>query len=138
MRNNIFNISLIVITAALLTLLALRVRAGATVDSVAVLKTTGMTCKSCANRVCAALQGIKGVASTEVDLEGGKVIVGYDTRAVRPETLTASIKKSGFDSTIQEVVTPEQYRQIAGKGVGANGAGRPGGCGGCRAGDKIR
>jgi copper chaperone CopZ len=115
MRKNFINIALIVIAAAFLTLLALRVRAGAAVDSVAVLKTTGMTCGSCADRISKALQGIKGVAATEVDLDHGRVIIGYDTRAVKPETLMENIKKAGFDSTVQEVVTPERYRQITGR-----------------------
>ncbi|MGD0586144.1 MAG: heavy-metal-associated domain-containing protein [Oryzomonas sp.] len=131
MRKNIVNISLIVIAAAFLTLLALRVRAGAAVDSVAVLKITGMTCRSCADRISRALQGIKGVAATEVDLDHGRVIVGYDTRAVRPETLKENVKKAGFDSTVQEVVTPERFRQLTGRDVGRDGAGRPGCCGGC-------
>jgi copper chaperone CopZ len=131
MRNNIINISLIVIASAFLTLLALRVRAGAAVDSVAVLKTTGMTCRSSADSISKALQCIKGVAATEVDLDHGRVIIGYDTRAVKPETLTENVKKAGFDSTVQEVVTPERYRQITGRDVGKSGAARPGCCSGC-------
>ena len=138
MRKNIVNISLTVIAAAFLTLLALRVRAGATVESVAVLKITGMTCGSCADRVSKALQGIKGVAATEEDLDHGRVIVGYDTGAVRPETLTASVKKAGFDSMIEEVVTPERFRQINGRDVGAGGTARPRCSGGCGTDAQIR
>jgi len=131
MRNNIINLSLIVIAATFLTLLALRVRAGAAGDSVAVLKTTGMTCRSSADRISRALQCLKGVAATEVDLDHGRVIIGYDTRAVKPEMLTENVKKAGFDSTVQEVVTPERYRQITGRDVGKSGAARPGCSGGC-------
>jgi copper chaperone CopZ len=134
MRKNFINISLIVIAVAFLALLALRVRAVAAIDSVAVLNTAGMTCKSCADRVNKSLQGIKGVAATEVDLEHGRVIVGYDTRAVKPEILTENVKKAGFDSTLQEVVTPERYRQITGRDVGTGGTTRPGCCSGCRTG----
>ena len=133
MRKSIINISLTVIAVAFLTLLALRVKAGATLDSVAVLKTRDMTCRSSADRVCKALHGSKGVAATEVDLDHGRVIVGYDTAAVGPETLTASIKEAGFDSMIEEVVTPDQFRQISGKDVGAGDTARPRCCGECRA-----
>jgi copper chaperone CopZ len=138
MRNTIINISLTVIATAFLTLLALRVRAGAAVDSVAILKTTGITCRSCSDRISKALQGIKGVAATEVDLDHGRVIVGYDTREVKPETLTENVKKAGFDSTVQEVVTPERYRQITGRDVGTSGAARPGCCGVCGTGTQTR
>ena len=138
MGKDIINISLIVIAAAFLTLLALRVRAGATVDSVAILKSTDMTCKSCADRISKALQGTKGVAATDVDLDHGRIIVGYDTRAVKPETLAENVKRAGFDSTVQEVVTPERYRQITGRDVGTSGAARPGCCGGYGTGTQTR
>ncbi|MDR3579910.1 MAG: heavy metal-associated domain-containing protein [Oryzomonas sp.] len=132
MRKNFINISLIVIAAAFLTLLALRGRAGAAIDSVAVLNTAGMAGRSCADRINKTLQGIKGVATTEVDLDHGRVIVGYDTRTVKPEILTENVKKAGFDSTVQEVVTPERYRQVTGRDVGTSDAARPGCCSGCR------
>ena len=138
MQKNIINISLIVITTAFLTLLALRVRAGATVDSVAVLKTAGMTCKSCADRINIALQGIKGVAATEVDLAHGRVIIGYDTKVVKPETLSKNVRNAGFDSTVQEVVTPERYRRITGRDIDTSGAARPGCCNWCGTDSRIR
>jgi periplasmic mercuric ion binding protein len=123
-----------------LALLAVRVRAGATADSVAVLKVAGMTCGSCADRITTALRDTKGVATTEVDVEGGWVIAGYDTRAVKPEVLAENVKKAGFASTVQEIVTPEQYRQITGRDVGASAAARQGCCGnkGCGAGTKTK
>lgn len=136
MKNIIINTTLVLLTVLFLTVLAVRVRAGATADSVAVLKTAGMTCGSCADRISKALQGIKGVAATEVDLDGGKVIVGYDAKAVRPETLMENVKKTGFDSTVQAVVTPEQYRRLTGRDVGTGAATAPRCCGGCGTGAK--
>jgi len=138
MKNSIINTALVLLAALLLAGLAVRVRAGATADSVAVLKTAGMTCGSCADRISTTLQGVKGVASTRVDLDGGQVIVGYDTRMVKPEALAENIKKAGFDSTVQAVVTPERYRQITGRDAGASAATPPGCCGGCGAGTKTK
>jgi len=138
MKNRIINTTLILTAILFLAVLAVRVRAGVTADSVAVLKASGMTCGSCADRISRALQGIKGVASTRVDLDGGRVIVGYDTKTVKPETLAENITKAGYDSTVQQVVTPEQYRRRPGGDAGTGGGGGPRCCGGCGAGDKSR
>ena len=118
MKNTLINTTLVLLVVLFLTVLAVRVRTGATADAVVELKTAGMTCGSCADRICTALQGIEGVASTRVDLANEKVIVGYDAKSVKPEVLAENVKKAGFDSTVQQVVTPEQYRQITGKDFG--------------------
>lgn len=124
------SVSLLVITAiTLLVILALRVRVGATADSVVVLRTTGMTCGSCSSKITKALESLKGVAVTEVDVEGGWVVVGYDTKAVKPDALAAQVNNSGFGSNVHMVLTPEQFRQITGREIGKNAS--PGGCGGC-------
>jgi mercuric ion binding protein len=130
MKNRIINSVLILAAAIFLTVLAVHVRTGATADSVAVLKTTGMTCGSCSRKVTTALEALKGVAVTEVDVEGGWVIVGYDTKAVKPEALAEKVRTAGFNSRVQEVLTPEQFRQVTGRDIGRN-ASPSGGCGGC-------
>jgi mercuric ion binding protein len=121
---------LIIISIAILVVLALRVRVGATADSVAVLKTTGMTCGSCSSKITKALESLKGVATTEVDVEGGWVVVGYDTKTVKPDALAAQVNSTGFGSNVHMVLTPEQFKQITGSGIGKN-ASPSGGCGGC-------
>lgn len=123
--------SLLVITAiTVLVALAFRVRIGATADSVAVLQTTGMTCGSCSSKITKALESLKGVAVTEVDVNGGWVIVGYDTKSVKPEVLAEKITGSGFSSNVYDVLTPEQFKQITGRNVGQNSAPSKGCCGG--------
>jgi copper chaperone CopZ len=126
---NLCTTLLIVTAVALLLALAFHVRIGATADSVAVLRTTGMTCGSCSSKITKALQSLEGVAATEVDVNGGWVIVGYDTKAVKPEALAEKVKTTGFYSQVVEVVTPEQFRQITGRDVGKDES--SGGCGGC-------
>lgn len=124
---------LILISVAMLVALAFRVSIGATADSVAVLRTTGMTCGSCSSKITSALESLKGVAATEVDVNNGWVIVGYDTKAVQPDKLAEKVKEAGFGSTVQEVVTPERFKQITGRNIGQKST-PSGGCGGCGSG----
>jgi len=121
-------------SVSLLVVLAFRVSIGATADSVAVLRTTGMTCGSCASKISQALEALKGVAVTEVDVNGGWVFVGYDTTGVKPEALAEKVKETGYYSQVVEVVTPERFKQITGWDIGQKAA-PSGGCGGCGSGN---
>lgn len=130
MKKNIVNAVLVLLAALLLSVLAFHVRIGATADSIAVLKTTGMTCGSCSSKISKALETVKGVAVTEVDVAAGWVIVGYDTKEVKPEVLAEKVKGAGFGSNVHVVLTPEQFREITGRNVGQKDA-PASGCGGC-------
>ncbi|NTW98793.1 MAG: heavy-metal-associated domain-containing protein [Geobacteraceae bacterium] len=130
MRTKVLNIAMIVVAVTLLTLLAFYVRVGATADSVAVLRTAGMTCSSCSSKITAALQEVKGVAVTEVDVEGGWVVVGYDTKRVKPETLAEKVNGTGFVSGVHQILTPEQFKQITGRDIGKKAPSASGCCGG--------
>lgn len=127
---NIGTTLLIITVVTLLVVLAFHVRIGATADSVVVLKTTGMTCGSCSRKITKALEREKGVAVTEVDVDGGWVIVGYDTKAVQPEKLAQKVSETGFGSNVYAVLTPEEYRQVTGRAIGKS-ASPSTGCGGC-------
>ena len=120
---------LVIIVVTLLVVLAFRVRIGSTADSVVVLKTTGMTCGSCSSKITKALESLKGVAITEVDVNGGWVIVGYDKASVKPENLAQKVSGTGFASNVYDVLTPEQFRQITGRNVGENAVRQSGCCG---------
>jgi len=128
--SRIINGSIIAIAVVFLAALAFRVNATTAIDSVAVLRTTGMTCGSCSSTITAALEKQKGVAVTEVDVEGGWVIVGYDTKTVQPQTLADKVHDAGFGSKVEQVLTPEQFKQTTGRDIGMNAA-KSGGCGGC-------
>jgi copper chaperone CopZ len=125
--NRLINGFLILVAAVFLTALGFHIRTGATADSVAVLKTSGMTCGSCSQTITKTLESLKGVAATEVDVEGGWVIVGYDTKSIRPEDLAEKVTVSGFGSKIHQLLTPEQFRQITGRELG-KAAGSGSGC----------
>ncbi|BCS53420.1 heavy-metal-associated domain-containing protein [Geobacter sp. SVR] len=130
MKNRLFTAVIIVAAMTLLAVLAFHVRIGATADSVAVLSTKGMTCGSCSSTISKALEAMKGVAATEIDVEGGWVVVGYDTKSVKPESLAEKVSSVGFGSNVHLVLTPEQFRQITGRDIGAKAARESGCCGG--------
>lgn len=131
MKAKTVSTSLLVIAAVtVLVLLAFRVRIGATADSVAVLRTVGMTCGSCSDKITKALDALQGVAVTEVDVEGGWVIVGYDTKSVKPEALAEKVTGAGFGSNLHLVLTPEQFKQATGRDIGAGAPPASGCCGG--------
>ncbi|HBA71068.1 MAG: hypothetical protein A2X82_03645 [Geobacteraceae bacterium GWC2_55_20] len=98
-------------------------------NSVAIIKSAGMTCSSCSNRISRALGGVKGVAVTEVDVEGGVVIVGYDRESVQPENLAHRISGAGYASNLDRVLTPEQFRRITGRDINARAVQASGCCG---------
>ncbi len=136
MKTRAVIISIILGAVVLLSVLALYVRVGATADSVAILKTRGMTCSSCSGKISNALEKLKGVAVTEVDVEGGWVVVGYETKTIKPEILAETVNGTGFASTVNQILTPAQFEQITGRVIGKNSAsssgccsGKGGGCG---------
>lgn len=130
MRNKITSGVIIVAAVTLLSVLGFYVKLGVTADSIAVLKTTGMTCGSCSSKITKSLETLKGVAVTEVDVEGGWVVVGYDTKSVKPDALAEKVNGAGFISNVHQVLTPEQFKKITGREIGKNAA-PSGGCGGC-------
>ncbi len=128
---------LIIAVVTLLVVLAFHVRTGTTADSVAVLQTTGMTCGSCSSKITKALEREKGVAVTEVDVAGGWVIVGFDTKTIKPAALAQKVSETGFGCNLYAVLTPEEFRQVAGREIGKSAAdskgccsSKTGGCGG--------
>ena len=127
---NKINILIFAAIVTFLSVLAFFVSVGTTADSVAVLKTDGMTCGSCSSKITKALETLKGVAVTEVDVEGGWVIVGYDTKTVKPDALAAQVSSTGFGSNVHVVLTPEQFKEITGRDIGAKTAPTSGCCGG--------
>lgn len=130
MKNIKINVVILIAAVTFLSVLAFYVRIGATADSVAILKTTGMTCGSCSSKITKALESLKGVAVTEVDVEGGWVVVGYDTKSLKPESLAEKVNGAGFGSKVHVVLTPEQFKQITGRDIGTKATPSSGCCGG--------
>jgi copper chaperone CopZ len=121
---------LIIFTFVVLAVLALRVRIVATTDSITVLRTTGMTCGSCSSKITKMLELLRGVVVSEVDVEGGWVVVGYDTKTVKPEALAEKVSSTGFSSNVHMVLSPEQFKKITGRDISVKATPSSGCCGG--------
>jgi copper chaperone CopZ len=130
-KGKIVNIVLVLTAIALLGVFAFSVRIKPTADNVAVLITSGMTCGSCAGNIEKALQAKEGVASVDVDVDGGWVIVGYDSKKVKPEVITSAVTGLGYRSKVAELLSVERFRAITGGDPGAKikSIGCGGGCG---------
>ena len=76
------------------------------------------------------LEKVKGVSSTEVDLDKGLVTVGYETKDVKPEALAENIRNAGYDCTVQEVLSPEQYKKVSGQDINKAASVKSGCCAG--------
>ena len=123
MKYKTLNACLLLAVLVIMGVCAFFVRVAATADAVVVLKTSGMTCGSCIAKVTRALQNERGVAATEVDLEGGLVIAGYDSKQVAPERLAQRVVAIGFASSVQTLLTPQQFKKIVGRDIGKTSAG---------------
>lgn len=82
-------------------------------DAVAMLKTLGMTCGSCAGTIEKTLLAHPGVAEASVNVETAQVTVVYDSRATRPETLAEAVSAAGYRSAVARTLTLAQHRQQA-------------------------
>ena len=131
-KGKIINIVLVAVAVALLAVFAPFVRISPVADNVAVLETNGMTCGTCRTGIEEALEKNRGVASVEVDVTGGWVVVGYDSKQASPGELAATVTGQGYRTRVARVLTIEQFRAIAGRYPG-NGMMAKSGCG-CDAG----
>lgn len=65
------------------------------------MKTTlhvkGMSCGHCVSSVKGALEHLNGVATVEVNLDGGKVDITYDDSQVTVEEIRGTIENQGYD-----------------------------------------
>jgi copper chaperone CopZ len=129
-KGKIINIVLVAAVVALLGFFALSVRIRPEADSVAVLRTTGMTCSGCSASIEKAFQRERGVASVEVDVQGGRVTVGFDSKKTKPEDLAATVTGAGYQSRVEKVLSVEQFRALTGRNPGEGKTAKIGcGCG---------
>ncbi len=61
------------------------------------LNVSGMSCMGCVNSVKNVLAPLPGVASVEVSLEKGEVVIGYDPAQANVEQFKSTIVDAGYD-----------------------------------------
>ena len=128
-KRNVINIVLLLAVIALLMTGAVFVRIRPAADRVAVLSAAGMTCDRCGSAIERALQAKKGVAAVEIDVEGGRVIVAYDSKTTNPAVISSTVGCLGYRNSIADCLSSEQFRKLTGRDPGMNG--QAAGCGGC-------
>ena len=133
-KGKTINAVLVTAVIAFLVVCAFSVRIKPTADNVAVLRTVGMTCGGCSASIEKALQKKKGVSSVEVDVAGGWVVVGYDSKKTKPEALASAVTGAGYQSSVAESLSVEQFRTLTGRNPGEGIKNKPGCDGGCGAG----
>jgi copper chaperone len=62
-----------------------------------VIPVAGMHCSMCAERVTAALSGVKGVKWVETSLDAKQAAVIYDRSKAKPKALAAAVKGAGYE-----------------------------------------
>lgn len=110
MKNKIINVSLVILVIVILSALAFIVRVRATTDTVAVLEVSGMTCGTCVDTIKNSLQEKRGIGIVAVDLNLGRAIVGYDSRKLEPDAISAGIASLGYPNRVVELTSLDTYR----------------------------
>ncbi len=77
----------------------------------------GMTCGGCTAAVKAQLKKTPGVESYEVSLDRGEADVSFDASVTDPETIAASVSKTGFKATVKGEQTDKAQGGDAGDGA---------------------
>ena len=65
------------------------------------LDVSGMTCRSCAGRVQAALRDLDGVCHIDIDLPAGRVTVHHDPTLTAPAELAQAVGEAGYPATLR-------------------------------------
>lgn len=101
-------------------------------DRVAVLKTLGMTCGSCAASIERLLITKPGVVEVKVSVEAARVAVGYDSKFTGAEMIAVAATEAGYRSAVVEELTVAQFRERHGDQLSSMAQSKKGGCGsGC-------
>ena len=127
-RGRVSKIKVLMMAVLGVVVAAVAALASGSPDRVTVLKSTGISCGGCVAKITKSLETVPGVASVEVNIEEGQVTVWHDNTAT-PQKLAATVSDAGYQSTVQETMSAESYREKTTKNGPASKRG--GGCGCC-------
>jgi copper chaperone CopZ len=96
-------------------------------NSLVLLRTDGMTCGSCVQKITLALNSHPGVADVTVDVPAGLVEIQFDSSKTTPNALAANVRTVGFPATVAHVQPLGNANRPAPVAGGCN----SGGCGNC-------
>lgn len=113
-KRNLINLLLVIIAVVVVALCAFSVRLDASADKVTVLQADGITCGNCTAAITRALQKEQGVAAVAVDEAAGRVVVGFDSKAVTPEIMANRVSATGYGCRVMLVQNIDEYRSASG------------------------
>jgi copper chaperone len=64
------------------------------------LQVEGMTCQGCVRSVTRVLQGVAGVESVAVSLEGARAQVRFDPARTSPQRLAEAVQEAGYQARV--------------------------------------
>lgn len=129
-RKNRITIALIIVAVAIVAVFGFFVRIGPTADMVVALDTAGMTCGACNEKITETLMTAAGVASVGVNVQSGKVLVGYNSQKTNPKTLAGVVTAKGYRSTVVGMMSAGDFTRLTGVPVHKLKNAGGGGCGG--------
>ena len=101
LRTRQFALAFVIMAALIISVLpASTVIAGDETEQTT-LTIKGMTCGGCVGAVKAQLKKTEGVTEYEVSDEKGEADVSFDPRQTDPETIAASVSKTGFKASVK-------------------------------------
>lgn len=74
---------------------------------------SGMSCSACSAHVEAAVRGLNGIKSVNVNLMNNKMFVDYDPKLVSEESIILSVKKAGYGALSEQSDTVIKYDKKA-------------------------
>ncbi|WP_019673703.1 heavy-metal-associated domain-containing protein [Psychrobacter lutiphocae] len=67
-----------------------------------IINIEGMTCGGCVKSVDNVVSQLGGVKNIDVDLEGNKATVIFDTQATSVDAIVEAIEDAGFDASVAD------------------------------------
>jgi Cu+-exporting ATPase len=76
------------------------------------LDVKGMTCENCVRHVTEAIEGVKGVTSADVSLEGKRAEVEYESGTLNRDVLIGAVEKAGYSASADEAAVTSRIEKI--------------------------
>lgn len=113
-RRTIENMILVVVVLVVLGVFALAIHGRPIVDQVVVVRAADINCGVIVD-IEQRLYANQGVVTVEVNPNDGRVIVGYDSKAILPQTIVSLIASMGYDIHTAETFDVDRFKAMTGR-----------------------
>ena len=108
MRARFFALAFTIMAAVIISVVAAPQALAGDEIAQTTLTVKGMTCGGCVGAVKAQLKKTEGVTEYEVSYEKGEADVTFDPKQTDPETIAASVSKTGFEASVKSKDAEEE------------------------------